>query len=93
LIDIKIPPDIQVARKSVNLVFNFIKEKIENEYDIAYHDNKKYTKITEQEFKKNGISEKTAYRAVKVLKINDIVSVEKLNTSNFDRSNYYSLIN
>lgn len=93
LIDIKIPPDIQVARKSVNFVFNFIKEKIENEYDIAYHNNKKYTKITEQEFKKNGISEKTAYRAVKVLKINDIVSVEKLNTSNFDRSNYYSLIN
>jgi hypothetical protein len=28
LIDIEIPPDIQVANKSVNLVFNFIKKKL-----------------------------------------------------------------
>jgi hypothetical protein len=92
LTDIEIPTDIQVAKKSVNLVFNFIKEKIENEYDITYYNNKKYTKITEEEFKKNGVSSKTAYRAVKVLKINDIVRVEKLNKSNFNHNNYYSLL-
>jgi hypothetical protein len=91
LIDIEIPPDIQVANKSINLVFNFIKEKIENEYDITYHNNKKYTKITEEEFKKSGVSAKTAYRAIKVLKENNIIEVEKLNKSNFNHSNYYSL--
>jgi hypothetical protein len=91
LIDIEIPPDIQVANKSVNLVFNFIKEKIENEYDITYYNNKKYTKITEEEFKKSGVSAKTAYRAIKVLKENNIIEVEKLNKSNFNQSNYYSL--
>jgi hypothetical protein len=91
LIDIEIPPDIQVANKSVNLVFNFIKEKIENEYDITYYNNKKYTKITEEEFKKNGVSAKTAYRAIKVLKENNVIEVEKLNKSNFNQSNYYSL--
>ena len=91
LIDIEIPPDIQVANKSVNLVFNFIKEKIENEYDITYYNDKKYTKITEEEFKKSGVSAKTAYRAIKVLKENNIIEVEKLNKSNFNQSNYYSL--
>jgi hypothetical protein len=91
LIDIEIPPDIQVANKSVNLVFNFIKEKIENEYDITYYNNKKYTKITEEEFKKSGVSVKTAYRAIKVLKEINIIEVEKLNKSNFNQSNYYSL--
>jgi hypothetical protein len=91
LVDIKIPLDIQVARKSVNLVFNLIKEKIENEYDITYYNNKKYIKIAEEEFKKSEISVKTAFRAILVLKQNGIISVEKLNKSNFDQSNYYSL--
>ncbi len=91
LIDIKIPSDSQVTKQSVNLVFNFIKEKIENEYDIKYHNSKKYTKITEEEFKELGVSSKTAYRAVKVLKINDIVKVEKLNKSNFNHNNYYAI--
>jgi len=91
LIDIEIPPDIQIANKSVNLVFNFIKEKIENEYDITYYNDKKYTKITEEEFKKSGVSIKTAYRAIKVLKENNVIEVEKLNKSNFNQSNYYSL--
>ena len=91
LIDIEIPPDIQIANKSVNLVFNFIKEKIKNEYDITYYNDKKYTKITEEEFKKSGVSMKTAYRAIKVLKENNVIEVEKLNKSNFNQSNYYSL--
>ena len=91
LIDIEIPSDIQVANKSVNLVFNVIKEKIENEYDITYYNDKKYTKITEEEFKKNGVCVKTAYRAIKVLKENNFIEVEKLNKSNFNHSNYYSL--
>jgi len=91
LIDIKIPSDSQVTKQSVNLVFNFIKEKIKNEYDIKYHNSKKYTKITEEEFKELGVSSKTAYRAVKVLKINDIVKVEKLNKSNFNHNNYYAI--
>ena len=34
---------------------------------------------------------KTAYRAIKVLKENNIIEVEKLNKSNFNQSNYYSL--
>jgi len=91
LMDIEIPPNIKVANKSVNLVFNLIKEKIENEYDITYHINKKYTKITEEEFKKSGVSKKTAYSAIKVLKENNLIKVEKLNKSNFNQSNYYSL--
>ena len=92
LVDIEIPPDIKVASKSINLVFNLIKEKIENENDIVYFNNKKYTKITEEEFKKNGVSAKTARRAIKVLKIYDIVNVEKLNKSSFNHSNYYSIV-
>ena len=91
LIDIEIPPDIKVANKSINIVFNFIREKIENEYDITNYDGKKYTKIKGEEFEQIGISAKTARRAVKVLLINDIVEVEQLNKSNFDHSNYYSL--
>ena len=91
LIDIEIPPDIKVANKSINIVFNFIREKIENEYDITNYDWKKYTKIKVEEFEQIGISAKTARRAVKVLLINDIVEVEQLNKSNFDHSNYYSL--
>jgi hypothetical protein len=91
LIDIEIPPNIHVANKSINLVFNFIKEKIENDYNITYHNDKKYTKITEEEFKKNGVSTKTAYRAIKVLKENNVIEVEKLNKSNLNQSNYYSL--
>ena len=91
LIDIEIPPDIKVANKSINIVFNFIREKIENEYDITNYDGKKYTKIKGEEFEQIGISAKTARRAVKVLLIHDIVEVEQLNKSNFDHSNYYSL--
>jgi len=93
LVDIKIPPDIKVASKSVNIVFNLIKEKIENEYDIAYYNNKKYAKITEEEFKKNGVSAKTASRSIKVLKTNDIIDVKKINKSNLNQSNYYALMN
>lgn len=92
LMNINIPPDIKVANKSVNIVFNFIKEKIENAYDIVNYNGKKYTKIKGEEFKQIEISVKTARRAVKVLVINNIVEVEQLNKSNFDNSNYYSLI-
>lgn len=91
LIDIKIPSNIQVANKSVNLVFNFIKEKIENEYNIANYNNKKYARITGEEFKEIGISPKTASRAIKVLKENDIIEIKKINKSNLDHSNYYSI--
>ena len=92
LMDIKIPPDIKVANKSVNIVFNFIKEKIEKECDITIYNGKKYTKIKGEEFKQIETSAKTASRAVKVLVINNIVEVEQLNKSNFDHSNYYALI-
>jgi hypothetical protein len=92
LVGIEIPPDIKVSSKSINLVFNLIREKIENENDIVYFNNNKYTKITEEEFKKNGVSAKTACRAIKVLKIYEIVNVEKLNKSSFNHSNYYSIV-
>lgn len=92
LIGIKIPSDIKVSNKSINLVFNFIKEKIKKECDITIYNGKKYTKIKGEEFKQIETSVKTARRAVKVLVINNIVEVEQLNKSNFDNSNYYSLI-
>ena len=89
--NLEISSNMKIAQKSINIIFNFIEEKIENECDITYYNNKKYTKITEEEFKKNGVSMKTAYRAIKVLKENNIIEVEKLNKSNFNQSNYYSL--
>lgn len=91
LIDIEIPPEVQVANKSINIVFNFIREKIETNYNVVDYNGKKYTKITGEEFTKIKISEKTARRAIKVLTINRVVEVKQLNKSNFDHSNYYSL--
>lgn len=92
LIDIEIPSGIEIAKKSISIVFNLIKEKNENNSNIVYYNNKKYVKITEEEFKKNGVSAKTASRAIKVLKMYGIVNVEKLNRSNLDNSNYYTII-
>jgi hypothetical protein len=92
LIDIEIPSGIEIAKKSISIVFNLIKEKNENNSNIVYYNNKKYVKITEEEFKKNGVSAKTARRAIKVLKMYEIVNVEKLNRSNLDNSNYYTII-
>lgn len=94
LIDIKIPLDIQVANKSVNLIFNFIKEKIEteDEHNITFYDSKKYIKISKIEFKKSGVSTKTASKAIKVLKENNIIEVKKIKKRNFDHSNYYCLL-
>ena len=91
LMGIKIPPDIQVANKSINLVFNFIQDKIENNHNVTNYNGKIYTKITGEEFTKIKISKKTARRAIKVLTINHVVEVKQLNKSNFDHSNYYSL--
>lgn len=91
LTDITIPSDIQVANKSINLVFNFIHEKIQNNHNVTNYNGKIYTKITGEEFTKIKISEKTARRAIKVLIINRVVEVKQLNKSNFDHSNYYSL--
>ena len=87
-----IPSNIQVANKSINLVFNFIKEKIETENNITLYNNKKYIKISKIEFEKIGVSVGTAFKAIKVLKENNIIEVEKLNKSNFDNINYYSLM-
>jgi hypothetical protein len=81
-----------IAQKSINITFNLIEEKIKNEYDrLINYNGKKYIKISEEEFKQHKISSKTAYRAIKILKQNGIISVEKINKSNFDQSNYYSL--
>ena len=81
-----------IAQKSINITFNFIEEKIKNEYDrLINYNGKKYIKISEEEFKQHKISSKTAYRAIQILKQNGIISVEKINKSNFDQSNYYSL--
>jgi len=81
-----------IAQKSINITFNLIEEKIENEYDrLINYNGEKYIKISEEEFKQHKISSTTAYRAIQILKQNGIISVEKINKSNFDQSNYYSL--
>lgn len=90
--NLEIPPNAQVAKKSINIVFNAIKEKIENEYDrLINYNGKKYIKISEEEFKQHKISLKTTYRAIQILKQNGFIYVEKINKGNFDQSNYYSL--
>jgi len=89
---IKIPDNIKVAQKSVNIVFNFIKEKIEKSGDMCeIIGGKKYVKITLDELKNAGISVKTVSRATKVLKENKIIDIKKLNKNTFDHSNFYSL--
>jgi hypothetical protein len=91
--NLEIPSDGKtIAQKSINITFNLIEEKIKNEYDrLINYNGKKYIKISEEEFKQHKISSKTAYRAIKILKENGIISVEQLNKRNFDQSNYYSL--
>jgi len=90
--NLEIPSNIEIAQKSINITFNIIEKKIENEYDrLINYNGKKYIKISEDEFKQHKISSKTAYRAIQILKQNGIIFVEKLNKSNFDQSNYYSL--
>ena len=90
--NLEIPSNIEIAQKSINITFNIIEEKIENEYDrLINYNGKKYIKISEDEFKQHKISSKTVYKAIQILKQNGIISVEKINKSNFDQSNYYSL--
>ena len=90
--NIKIPSNVDVAHKSINIVFNFMKEKIEREIiNFQYINGVKYVRLTGDELKHSGVSTKTAFRAIKVLKENSIVKIEKLNESNLDHSNFYAL--
>ena len=92
LINIRIPSNAHIASKSINLVFNFIKEQIKsnhNNYKIV--NGLKYVKITANELENSGVSSKTAFRAINVLKENKIIDIKKLNKSKLDHSNFYSL--
>ena len=91
--NLNIPSNINVANKSINIIFNFINDKIQEiSLDCKNYNGKNYVKISEDEFKKSGVSVKTAFRCIKVLKENNFIDVQKLNKRKLDRSNYYTIL-
>lgn len=84
-----------VSKRSILVLFNYIKSKIESESEklIEYNGNK-FLRISMTDFKeKCKISEKTVNKAVKTLEKNNLIIIKKLNKHNFDQTNYYSINN